>query len=336
MLEFPQVARTKTPLPTIETTVKSTRLQHGSILDFLRAGTAANASDTAVAEAPAMRPCILEQRRPCCHGYGINLMSKGAFTAARLCDCLKSCRNCLGSAQKVEDGFAKTCHFPSPHSLVNKFNAAAIPVRYRNASLQEFQNKTGNYEKILSDIRGWQHGFLPLWRENKAKGLIIGGTVGVGKTFLLTAIGKWMLLNGLSVKFVDFFQLITALKGQMGTKQESYQALLDAMVDVDILLIDELGKGRQTEFEHTIIDQLVMGRYNQNKVIVATTNCPLFTDAKAYAMQPLDQRGGSTFNPKYYPPLGEVVGERIYSRMIETTVMMELKGSDYRSAKGRS
>jgi DNA replication protein DnaC len=209
-------------------------------------------------------------------------------------------------------------------------------VRYRNASLQEFQNKTGNYEKILGDIRSWQQNFLPLWRDNKAKGLIIGGTVGAGKTFLLAAIGKWLLLNGLSVKFVDFYQLITSLKGQMGVAQTSYQPLLESLIEVDILLIDELGKGRQTEFEHTIIDQLVMGRYNQNKAIVATTNYPL-GDPKDARNVDLDQRGTSIFNPKYFPPLGEVVGERIYSRILETTVMMEFKGSsDYRRTKGRS
>ena len=46
-------------------------------------------------------------------------------------------------------------------------------------------------------------------------------------------------------------------------------------MDVDILFIDELGKGRNTDFELTILDQLVMGRYNQNKMIVASTNCHL-------------------------------------------------------------
>jgi DNA replication protein DnaC len=299
----------------------------GSIVKRLR---------TLQSEQPAVRPCVLESRKSCCHGYGINLITKGAFTAAQVCECVKRCTNCLGSAQKVVDGFARPCHLPSPHRLANNFNNAGIPVRYRNASLPEFQNKTGNYEKILADIRAWQQTFLAQWRENKAKGMILGGQVGVGKTFLLVAIGKWFLLNGLSVKFVDFFQLITSLKGQMGLPQHSYQPLLEALINVDVLLIDELGKGRQTEFEHTIIDQLVMGRYNQNKIIVATTNCPLLSDPTAFAMQPLDQKGSSTFNPKYHPPLGEVVGERIFSRIVETSIMIELKASDYRRTKGRA
>lgn len=310
--------------------MKNTRT-HGSLLDFLRGHLADSHVDV-----PLERPCVLASRKPCCHGYGINLINQGAFTAARICECVKSCRNCLGSAQKVEDGFAKPCHFPSPHRLVNNFNNAAIPLRYRNASLQEFQNKTGNYEKVLADIRAWQQSFMPLWRENKAKGLLLGGQVGVGKTFLLAAIGKWLLFHGLSVKFVDFFQLITTLKGQMGLQKQTYQTLLDSLIEVDILLIDELGKGRQTEFEHTIIDQLVMGRYNQNKVIIATTNCPLYTDPASFTQRDLQSDGTNKFNSRFYPPLGEVVGERIYSRILETTVMMELKGSDYRRTKGRA
>ena len=101
-------------------------------------------------------------------------------------------------------------------------------------------------------------------------------------------------------------------------------------------MIDELGKGRQTEFEHTIIDQLVMGRYNQNKVIIATSNCPLSADPAAFTQRDLLADGTNKFNSRFYPPLSEVVGERIYSRILETTVMMELKASDFRRSKGRA
>ena len=49
-------------------------------------------------------------------------------------------------------------------------------------------------------------------------------------------------------------------------------SLLDPLVQVDVLAIDELGKGRNTEFEGTVLDELVSRRYNAAAPIIGTTN----------------------------------------------------------------
>ena len=52
-----------------------------------------------------------------------------------------------------------------------------------------------------------------------------------------------------------------------------------------------MGKGRNSDWEMSILDQLVMGRYNQNKVVVASTNYNLAPENKIkipLAQQALD------------------------------------------------
>ena len=105
-----------------------------------------------------------------------------------------------------------------------------------------------------------------------------------------------------------------------------------------MLFIDEMGKGRNTDFELVILDQLVMGRYNQNRAIVASTNCYLHSKTEKQKRHlydiPLDQapeqHENSGFASSQFGTLESRVGERIFSRLLETCSMLDLSGDDYR------
>ena len=117
------------------------------------------------------------------------------------------------------------------------------------------------------------------------------------------------------------------------------------MIDVDVLIIDELGKGRNTDFELTIIDQMIMGRYNQNKILIASTNYLLGAEKKKekknYSHVALDQPdpneessyNNSAFSPDEFGSLEPRIGKRIMSRLKETTLFVTLEGEDYREVK---
>ena len=51
-------------------------------------------------------------------------------------------------------------------------------------------------------------------------------------------------MKGVSVKFVDFFQLLAEIKASF-SKKESEELILKPLIEVDVLCIDELGKGRK-------------------------------------------------------------------------------------------
>ena len=280
--------------------------------------------------------CALDYDQPCCKGKGYQVVSQGAYARGEICSCLKNCPQCLGKLFKKTTGGVIPCTSPNPSRICSLLNEADIPARYAHAELRNFSNRSGNCGRVLHKVTQWVSRYKELDR-----GLILSGPIGVGKTFILTALAKNLIQNGVSVKFVDFFQLVGQIRAGY-SDQKSDQTFLKPLINVDVLIIDELGKGRNTDFELTVLDQLVMGRYNQNKIIVASTNCYLRESPepqRGLSQKKLDQLSSSqqpqrALAPETAEHLSERVGPRVFSRLTETTYFIEMLGDDYRQKKG--
>jgi len=88
-----------------------------------------------------------------------------------------------------------------------------------------------------------------------------------------------------------------------------------------VLAIDELGKGRNTEFEGTVLDELVSRRYNAGRTILATTN---YTPGVSQGIATPEFATGKR------PALIDRVGDRVYSRLVEMCSMVQIEGEEYR------
>lgn len=270
--------------------------------------------------------CALDIKSSCCDGIGFRLQAHGSLTHAELCSCIQTCASCFGQNRRLVDGVAKTCRTPAPSRVVTLINNACLPARYCSARLEAFSNFTGNGREVHQRVTQWMRDFDP----EKPRGLLLGGPVGVGKTYLLAAIAKKFAYRGISVRFVDFFQLLLELKsGYAHDKNDA--GLLNEMIDVDILLVDELGKGRNSDWEASVLDQLVMGRYNRNRIIIASTNYDLKpTERVSFGQNHLDDKKPGSFDLDRFESLEQRVGSRIYSRLFETSEFIELQGEDFR------
>ena len=106
---------------------------------------------------------------------------------------------------------------------------------------------------------------------------------------------------------------------------KSDEAILGELVTVPILAIDEIGKGRLTEWEMSIIDDIISRRYNALKPLLGTTNYqwqrPSGTPVPALASQEFKQT------------LGDRIGSRAYSRLVEISIPLKVHGADYRGLK---
>ncbi|MBC7661216.1 MAG: ATP-binding protein [Chitinophagaceae bacterium] len=275
---------------------------------------------------PQQLGCALEQRQSCCDGIGYRLKANGSLTQAVICECVMKCQSCFGLNRRMVNGVSKPCHTPAPARVASLLNAAYLPARYSAAKLDSFSNFSGNGREVVNRVSQWMREF----DIENPKGLVLGGSVGVGKTFLLVAIAKNFANKGISVRFVDFFQLLLELKaGYARDKNDS--TVLNEAIAVDVLFIDELGKGRNSDWELSILDQLVMGRYNQNKVIITSTNYDFKpSDRVNMSNGSLDEKRPGNFELDRFESLEARIGSRIYSRLVETSDLIELTGEDYR------
>ena len=150
------------------------------------------------------------------------------------------------------------------------------------------------------------------------------GGPGLGKTHLVVSILKQFIMEeGMDGKFVDFFQLLSDIRHGYSHDQ-SEMSLIEPYLKSRMLVIDELAKGRNNEWEQTILDQFISSRYNAaDKITLFTTN---YTDQATVVS---DINGRATSFQKQ--SLAEKVGERIFSRLAQMCDFIEMEGDDYRT-----
>ncbi len=276
--------------------------------------------------------CALQSHCQVCNGRSYRLTTNGAYISAQLCECISECPACFGSMMVDKGAGSKPCNrpnVPNPKRVVALLKESGIPARYKDSDFACFNNFTGNARDVINKIQNW----LKHTDSSSGSGLLLSGPVGVGKTFLLASITKYFCSRGVAAKFIDFHRLLAVIRSAY-TDRKSEESVLAPLISADILVIDELGKGRNNDWEQEKLDQIVMGRYNQNKMIVASTNYSLKSDKKDsnFFQVALDQDipQKNNFNPDVFGSLESRVGQRIFSRLYETSLLLELKADDYR------
>lgn len=261
-----------------------------------------------------------------CLGEGYLVERDGERALARPCVCSEQCPQCRDTGWIAVSDERRARRSRCPHARlshrITAFNEAGIPARHARSTRATFQ-PTGEPMQGFMAVNTWLESFVP-GEENR--GLVLHGPVGRGKTHLIVALLRDLVFrHGVTVRFVEFSHLVGDLKAGFDIGRGTH-SLLDPLVHVDVLAIDELGKGRNTEFEGTIVDELVSRRYNAAVPILATTN---FAPGTATGQAAGNMAMGKTSAPN----LADRVGDRVYSRLRETCDFVPCKGADFREQR---
>ena len=143
--------------------------------------------------------------------------------------------------------------------------------------------------------------------KEKGSGLIMFGSVGSGKTFISSCIANELINRGYPCLVTNFSRLINTISGMNKGRQE----YIDGLNKFDLLVIDDLGAERETEYMGEIIYSIIDSRYRVNLPIIITTNLTL----------------NDLNNPK------DIRKQRIYSRLLENCVPVFVQGNDKRMQK---
>ncbi|MCB9781079.1 MAG: ATP-binding protein [Alphaproteobacteria bacterium] len=267
---------------------------------------------------------------PHCRGDGYVVRGVGALAVAERCSCVPVCPRCHGTGRVTveRDGRPLTgrCRCQLLPDRIVHFNHAQVPARHRDATLATFARGAMRWEEPtkLPAYQAAADWFASL-REGTGvpPGIVFHGPVGRGKTHLLIGMIRAMTLDyGLVARFVEFSRLLGQLKERYSRGQGDSE-LLGELAEVPVLAVDELGKGRLTDWELAIIDEVVSRRYNAGLCTFGTTN---YLPKEASGIQSVNLANPE--GPRQ--TLGDRVGDRVYSRLREMCSFVEVEGGDMR------
>ena len=222
-----------------------------------------------------------------------------------------ACPKCFGSGLEVVPGRgARSCDCRSEDRRSKLLEAARIPMRYESCTLRTYRPAPSN----SSQLSAFNHSFR-LVRDYPGanRGLLLTGPCGVGKTHLAVAILRGLIEKGVSCVFYEFGTLLKEIQDSYNlVSQTSELKVLAPVYEADVLVLDELGASKPTDWVRDTMTQVIGRRYNDKRLTIFTTN---YSDARR---QPADET------------LEDRIGVRLRSRLYEMCRAVPLTGEDWR------
>lgn len=147
-----------------------------------------------------------------------------------------------------------------------------------------------------------------LYKENV--GLLFYGNTGNGKTFVAACIANALIDRKVPVLMTSFSKIIKQITGLRADEKIGY---LDSINHYDLLILDDLGAERESQYAMEIVYDVVDSRYKAGKPMIVTTNA---TMAQMKNPENMDH-------------------QRIYSRVLEMCMQIHFEGEDRRKDRAK-
>lgn len=183
-----------------------------------------------------------------------------------------------------------------------------LPERFRDRTFETFIENAQN-RAALKDSKQFSSEF-----PNHSSLLFIG-PVGTGKTHLAAAIAHEQIKKSRSVLFGTVPSLLSRIKATYSDDHGTEQEVMSIFFRCSLLVLDDLGKEKVSEWVEERMYEIVNGRYERNLPIVITTNVGLKAVKDRYRMN------------------GVAIVSRLHE-MCPRGVM--LNGPDYRMKRGNN
>lgn len=201
--------------------------------------------------------------------------------------------------------------------------SANIPKRYEHCDLESYKPNDPSQKKAKADVARFLERY-PLIDV----GLLFLGPCGVGKTHLAVALLKELIVaRGDTGLFYDFRDLLREIQASWNpVSQTSEVEVLRPVLDANVLVLDELGSNKPTDWVRDTVAYVINSRYNDKKVTVFTSN---YMDLQAREAE--DTLSEQYKNRAREESLTDRIGARLRSRLYEMCKTIEISGKDFRT-----
>ncbi|PYS99926.1 MAG: DNA replication protein DnaC [Acidobacteria bacterium] len=203
---------------------------------------------------------------------------------------------------------ARVCSCQRQKASGSSFEKAKLPQRYNQCHFNNYTTADPSQVKALRLAIQFANEYPAIER-----GLLFTGTVGVGKTHLAVSILKGLYERGFSCLFYEFGALLKEIQDSYNSNTKTSElGVLAPVLNAEVLVLDELGASKPTDWVRDTMAHIINTRYNNKKATIFTTN---------YADERQNDREET---------LEDRIGVRLRSRLYEMCQTIEVKGPDYR------
>ncbi|HUO85109.1 MAG TPA: ATP-binding protein [Thermoanaerobaculia bacterium] len=229
-----------------------------------------------------------------------------------------SCPRCAGTGWIVEPSSfdSRPCGCQGELKKRRRIENARIPKRYfDHCTLAGFNERSNG---SLLHAKRTAREFVDEWPTPRS-GLLLMGGCGTGKTHLAVAILREIIEIDKPGKllFINFQDLIQEIQASFDSDQSARKSeILRPVLGADLLVLDELGSQKPTNFVQDTLYSIINSRYNDQGLTIFTTN---YLDESQRSEETLETR----------------IGKRLRSRLHEMCRTVMIEADDYRKSYSR-
>jgi DNA replication protein DnaC len=255
---------------------------------------------------------------------------------------IENCPLCRGTGWKLvsrpgdaSGSIAVACDCGMQERASRVMDRARIPKRYEHCDFESYvtdladgKTWTAQHSQSLKQAKMLVQGFVRDYPSTAEKGLLMMGSSGVGKTHLAVAALKDLIRRGHGGLFCDYRELLKEIQASYNPASQSTEmGILEPIRTIEILVLDDLGASKPSDWVRDIVGIVLNARYNERRTTIITTN---YIDDPATEGEPARLPGGKLVLPPREDSLEQRIGSRMRSRLFEMCRTVEVSAPDFR------
>lgn len=207
---------------------------------------------------------------------------------------------CRCEVQAFEAGIRESAERKRRNDIERKFAISSLGERFQECRFETFSPRVGA-DRLAEALRRYAETF-----DCGPNSYLVWGVPGNGKTHLAAAVCHVLKERGFIPVFQSVPELLERIRNTFdGKHKETEREIMAALLECDLLVLDDIGAEKPTEWVQDVMFRIIDGRYRNKRPILYTSNH--------------DVRG-----------LAERLGARIVDRMVETSTILENRATSYR------